>query len=271
MNPLTYQFFQNSIISGTLIATLLPLIGTIVLLRRMTFVADSFGHINMAGIAFSIFISSLIPSLANFSSIITFLWTVCAAILIEYLRDKYQNYKELSIAIVYSISIALMMIFLSLSGGYNSSLFSVLFGNINGVSSNELILIAVYTFFIYLIFAFNYRKILILALEEDYSKLYNVNVKFYKYLTMILISLAISLAIKTIGVLLVSSLMIIPLLAAGNISSTLKKTTIMGVIFTELSMILGIFISFYLNLPTSALIVLVAIAIYIISIKLKKD
>ncbi len=264
---LAYELFRHSLIAGVIIGVLLPLVGTIVLFRRMTFVADSFGHINMTGIAFAMFLTSIFPTIANFSFVIAVIWTILSAILIEFLRNKYKDYKELSITIVYSISIALMMIFLSLANGYNSSLFSILFGNINGINSYELIQIILWSVLILVLFKFNYKKILLLSLEEEYSKLYGVNVKYTKYLLMILIALSITIAIKTIGVLLVSSLMIIPLLTASNIANTLKSTTIFAIIFSEISMISGIYLSYYLNLPTSALIVLIAIIIYLFSFK----
>lgn len=271
LNLLSYDLFQNGLVAGAIIGLLLPIIGIVVLLRRMTFIADSFGHINMAGIALSILIASIFPSLVGFSTIITILWTILAAILIEFLRDKYKEYKELSITIVYSVSIALMMIFLSLSGGYNSSLFAVLFGNINGISRSDVLTITISAVVILIIVGLNYKSMLLLSLEEEYSKLYNVNVKRTKYLMMILIALTITIAIKAIGVLLVSSLIVIPLLAAGNVSRNLKQSLLWAILFTELSMILGIFSSYYLNLPTSAMIVIIAIVIYLVTVKFKRS
>ncbi len=270
LNLLSYDLFQNGLIVAIVIGFLLPLIGVAVLLRRMTFIADSFGHINMAGIALAILIASIFPNLAGFTGLVTVLWTIGAALLIEYLRETYTEYKELSITIVYSVSIALMMIFLSLSGGYNSSLFAVLFGNINGISNSGVITITVSSLIIIAIVGFNYKKMLLLSLEEDYAKLYNVPVKRTKYLMMVLIALSITIAIKAIGVLLVSSLIIIPLLAASNVSRNLRSSLLWAILFTEISMVVGIFSSFYLNLPTSAIIVLIAIIIYLISIKFKR-
>lgn len=266
LNLLSYDFIQNALLSSLAIGILLPTIGIIVLLRRMTFIADSFGHINMAGIAFAILLSSIIPTLANFQGIITIIWTIIMAILIEYLRERYADYKELSITIVYSLSIALMMIFLSLSGGYNSSLFSILFGNINGISDQTLIMIIISSIVIITIILIKRKQILLLSMEEDYAKLYGVNTKFMKYITMILIALGITIAIKAVGVLLVSSLIVIPILTAGNLANNLKRTWIYAIIITEFAMIIGIFGSYYLNAPTSALIVLICILLYLLSI-----
>lgn len=270
LNLLSYDLFQNALISGVIIGILLPIIGIVVLLRRMTFIADSFGHINMAGIALAILLASIFPIFTNMTGLITILWTVGAAILIEYLRDKYKDYKELSITIVYSVSIALMMIFLSLSGGYNSSLFAVLFGNINGISNSDVLSITISSIVILVIIGLNYKQMLLLSLEEDYAKLYSVQVKRTKYLMMIIIALTITIAIKAIGVLLVSSLIMIPLLAASNVSKNLKQTLLWAIVFTELAIICGIFSSYYLNLPTSAIIVLIAIIIYLATLFKRK-
>lgn len=266
LNILSYDFFQNALIVGMVIGVLLPIIGTIILLRRMTFIADSIGHINMAGIAFSIFLSSFIPILGNFTWLITILWTIGAAVLIEFLREKYKNYKELSITIVYSLSIAMMMIFLSSSSGYNTSLFSLLFGNINGISNSEVVYITISTTLITIIALLFHKQFLLLALEEDYSKLYKVNVKLFKYLTMIIVAIGITIAIKAIGVLLVSSLMIIPLLSASNWGNNLKQTLVIGIIITEFSIISGLFMSYFLNTATSAIIVIISIVIYAVSV-----
>lgn len=265
-NLLSYDFFQNGLIVGVLIGIILPVIGTIILLRRMTFIADSIGHINMAGIALSIFLSSFIPILANFTWLITIIWTICAGMLIEFLREKYKDYKELSITIVYSLSIAMMMIFLNSSSGYNSSLFSLLFGNINAITNQEVIYIGISTCIILAICGKLYKQFLLLALEEDYSKLYGVNVKFTKYLVMVIIAISITIAIKAIGVLLVSSLIVIPLLAASNWGNNLRQALIIGIGITEFSIISGLFLSFYLNVPTSAIIVICVVIIYGISI-----
>ncbi len=271
LNLLSYQMFQHAFIVGILLGILLPTVGIVVLLRRMTFIADSFGHINMAGIAFAIFISSIIPLAAGLQSAITIIWTICAAVIIEYLRERYRNYKELSITIVYSISIALMMIFMSLSGGYNSSLFSILFGNINGISQSQVITMVNTSVIILTLVGILYKKILLVSLEEEYARLYGINVTFIKYLTMIVIAVTITIAISAIGVLLVSSLITIPLLASGNIAKNLKQTYFISIAFTEISIILGILASYYLNLPTSGIIVLIAIIIYFISIKFKTE
>ncbi len=264
----SYGFMQNALISGFVIGILLPLIGVLVLSRRMVFLADSLGHINMSGLAFASFLGTISNIFAPYSFLIAIIWTILGAILIEYFRDKYKEYKEVSITIVYALSVALTMIFLNLSTGMNAGIFSILFGNINAISQNEVILIVIIAIIILIAFKLLYSKLMLLALEEEYLHLYGINPKLYRYLSMVVVTLVISIAIKVVGVLLVSSLLLIPLLSGARVAKNLKQTYIFTMLFTEISIISGIFIAYYINLSSSAVIVIISLLIYLIVMNL---
>lgn len=269
-NILNYEFIQNALLAAIMLSFVLPFVGVIVLLRRMTFIADSLGHVNMSGIAFTIFISSIIPSLVNVSFLIVIIWTIISALAIEYLRDKYKSYKEISITIVYTLAVALTMIFLSFSGGYKQSIFNILFGNINAISREQVYFIILFTIIILIFFKYNFKKLIIFSLEEEYVKMYGYNVNFLKYSSIIIVALTITLAIKIIGVLLVSSLITIPLLASSNLTNSLKKTINYCIIINLIIMVSGIFISYYFDISASAVIVLFSLFIYLFTLKSKK-
>ncbi len=260
----SYDFMQNALIAGFLIGILLPLIGVVILSRRMVFLADSLGHINMSGLALAGLLASTFSVLEAYSFIIALIWTVLGAILIEYVRDKYSEYKEVSITIVYTLSVALTMIFLNLSTGTTSGLFNVLFGNINAISRSEVVVMLIMSIVVLVLYKLIYSKLMLLSLEEEYLHLYGINPKLYRYVSMIVITLVISMAIKVVGVLLVSSLLLIPLLSGSRIAKTLKQTFIYTMIFTEVSILSGIVIAYYINLSTSAIIVLISLLIYVI-------
>lgn len=264
VNVLSYGFMQNALIAGFIIGILLPLIGVIILSRRMVFLADSLGHINMSGIALAGLLGSMFSVLIPYSFIIALVWTILGAILIEYVRDKYSEYKEVSITIVYTLSVALTMIFLNLSTGMSSGIFNILFGNINAISQTEVKVMFMIAIIVLIAFKFLYSKLMLLSLEEEYLHLYGINPKLYRYLSMVVITLVISMAIKVVGVLLVSSLLLIPLLSGSRVAKTLKQTFIYTIIFTEISIISGIIIAYYINLSTSAIIVLISLLIYVI-------
>lgn len=264
----SYGFMQNALIAGFIIGILLPLIGVLVLSRRMVFLADSLGHINMSGLAFASFLGTFSNVFAQYSFFIAVIWTILGAILIEYFRDKYKEYKEVSITIVYALSVALTMIFLNLSTGMNAGIFNILFGNINAISKSEVRLIVLIGIIVLIAFKFLYSKLMLLALEEEYLHLYGVNPKLYRYLSMVVVTLVISIAIKVVGVLLVSSLLLIPLLSGARVAKNLKQTYLFTMLFTEIAIISGIFIAYYVNLSTSAVIVIISLLIYLIVMNL---
>ncbi len=264
----SYGFMQNAIIAGFVIGILLPLIGVLVLSRRMVFLADSLGHINMSGLAFASFLATFSNVFASYSFFIAIIWTILGAILIEYFRDKYKEYKEVSITIVYALSVAMTMIFLNLSTGMNAGIFNILFGNINAISRSEVGFIVIIGIFVLIAFKFLYSKLMLLALEEEYLHLYGINPKLYRYLSMVVVTLVISIAIKVVGVLLVSSLLLIPLLSGARVAKNLKQTYLFTMLFTEIAIISGIFIAYYINLSTSAVIVVISLLIYLIVMNL---
>lgn len=262
---LSYDFMQNAIIAGLLIGMVTPIVGIFIILRRLTFIADSLGHINMAGIAFSMLVPSVIGSIVISNTVIVIVWTILCALLIELLRNKYSEYKEISIMIVYSLSVALTMVFLSLANGYNSSVFNILFGNINAISDSDIYMMVFLITSVLIYVVFKYKKILLFALDEEHAKLYGVKVEQMKYITMVIVAIIITLAIKVVGVLLVSSLVTIPILSAANLSKSLKQTLLYAFIITEISMVIGIFLGYFLNISTSAMIVITLLLFYLVS------
>lgn len=263
---LKYSFLQNSLFAGLILGVVLPIVGLIILLRKMPFIADALGHINMSSIAFLYLLNSFFAVSQFTSLIIVIMWSILGSILIEFLSQKYTHYKEVSIMLVYSIAISFTIIFLNMSTGFNDSFFNVLFGNINGISDTEVITIFIAAILIIITVFINYKKILIISIDNELAKLYGVKLKQTRYLIMILISLVITMAIKVLGVLLVSSLTLIPNLAAMKLAKSLKQAQIIAIIMTEISVVLGIIISYYLNVSSSAIIVLISVIIYAISV-----
>ena len=265
-----YEFIQNSLLVGILIGVILPLAGILVFMRRMSFISDSIGHVNMSGIAFVLLVATILPGAEKYTFVIALVYTVLGAVLIEYLRTKFVNYREVSIMIVYSFSVALTMIFLNLSTGYSSSLFAILFGNINAITRSDLLFIFILSILSIVIFIKYFKEFILLGLEENYIKMYGINTVYIRYLFITVVTVVIAISITAVGVLLVSSLMIIPLITSINFAQNLKQTVIYSIIITEFSVLFGIVAGIYLDVSTSAVIVVITIILYIISLIIKK-
>ncbi len=261
-NIVSYDFMQNALISGVFLSVVLAVVGLHLVTHRLTFIADTLGHINMGGVALTYLLAPVI-ALSLFSSLLIIMtWSILGGVLIEYLRSKYKDNKEVAILIVYAMAIALTMIFLNLSTSANTGFLNLLFGNINAISNQEVIVVVVFSIVILIVMQLINKKLFIIAFDQEVSELYGVKYTFYRYLFIILVTITTTLAIKILGVLLVSSMMIIPNLSAINLSKNLKQTKYFAIILTEISMIFGIFMAYFLNLSASAVIVIVAIVIY---------
>lgn len=261
---LSYGFMQNALIVGLVLSVILPVVGIIVYLRKIIFLSDTLGQVSLAGASFAVFLSTTLSININ-NDIVIILWTIIGAVFIQYLIDKIKNYQEVSLMITHSAAICLVMILLSQSGGYSSTIFSLLFGNIVGVTSDYVILITIVSAIVLCVLTILYKKILMTILDPQQSQLRGINPTLYKYLTIVLVSVIISLAIKVVGVMLVATMLSLPILVSNLISRSLKQTVILSMIVCLISFNGGIIISFYYNISGSAIIVLMALMLYLLT------
>lgn len=261
----SYNFMQFAMIVGLILGICLPIVGVIVYLRKIIFLSDTIGQISLTGASFGVFISSTVSNLVvnNFWMIIIF--TIIGAIFIQFLNDKIKGNQEISLLITHSIAISLVMIFLSLAKNYGANLFNILFGNINSISAQDVMIIASLSIIVISLLLVKWRTIILVFVDEVSAKLRGINVTFYKYFTTILISVMIALAVKVVGVLLVATMLALPIVSASLFSSNLKKVVLMSIVMAIISFEGGIMSSYVFDLPASALIVFISLLELIIS------
>lgn len=261
----SYNFMQFAMIVGLILGICLPIVGVIVYLRKIIFLSDTIGQISLTGASFGVFISSAVSNLVvnNFWMIIIF--TIIGAIFIQFLNDKIKSNQEISLLITHSIAISLVMIFLSLAKSYGANLFNILFGNINSISAQDVMIIASLSIIVISLLLVKWRTIILVFIDEVSAKLRGINVTFYKYFTTILISVMIALAVKVVGVLLVATMLALPIVSASLFSSNLKKVVLMSIVMAIISFEGGIMASYVFDLPASALIVFISLLELIIS------
>lgn len=265
VNMFSYNFMQFAMIVGLILGICLPIVGVIVYLRKIIFLSDTIGQISLTGASFGVFLSSTVSNLVvnNFWMIIIF--TIIGAIFIQFLNDKIKSNQEISLLITHSIAISLVMIFLSLAKSYGANLFNILFGNINSISAQDVMIIASLSIIVISLLLVKWRTIILVFIDEVSAKLRGINVTFYKYFTTILISVMIALAVKVVGVLLVATMLALPIVSASLFSSNLKKVVLMSIVMAIISFEGGIMASYVFDLPASALIVFISLLELIIS------
>lgn len=268
---LSYQFMQVALLVGTLLAIIIPLIGTNLVFKRLSMTGDALSHTSLAGVAIGL--------LAGFNPIISaMIISVISALIIEFIRKKFQKYSEISLAIVLSVGVGLAGLLSSWTPASNFD--SYLFGSIVAISDVELfITIALFVIVILYFFLF-YKEILFISYNENSAKISGVPVNFVNFSYTVISALTIAIATKTIGALLVSSLIVIPVATSLQIAKSYKGTIFISVLISLFSVLSGIIISFYFDLKPGGTIVLVSVLILAITmitkpiikkIKMKKN
>ena len=256
-----YSFLRYALITGLIMGAIAPIIGSFVVIRRLSFIADTLSHFSLAGLSIGIFLINVM----NFVFIgdpiyLAMIFSVIGALIIEVLRGFYQNYKEISMPIVMSLGTALSGLFISL-GGSSTSVFSYLFGSILTVGDDYLLIIIIVTVISLSLLIIFYKEMVMISFDEAYAKLLGIKVGRFQFVSTLILAVVVSLSIATVGVLLVSSLMIIPVAAAMKIGKSFKNTLFIAVLFSETSIIGGLWISYELDIPSGAAIVLFNITI----------
>ena len=258
---LSYGFMQRAFLAGIIIAVVCPAIGIFLVLRRMSMIGDTLSHVALAGVA-----GGMLGGIYPVYSALGF--SVLSALAIEKLSKEYAQYKELSVAIILSAGIGLATIFISL-GNSNSAIFSYLFGSIGLVSKQDVLIIFILGFFIFISILFFYRSLFYIAFDEEAAGLAGVPVKWVNLYFTVLVAMTIAISMRIVGVLLVSSLMIIPVATSLQIVGAFRQTFAYSILFGILSVLVGLFVSFYADLAPGGTIVISSIFILIVVILIR--
>ncbi|ASA95446.1 MULTISPECIES: metal ABC transporter permease [Anoxybacillus] len=266
-----YEFLQNAFVVGILIGFIAPLLGVFIVVRRLSLIADALSHVTLAGIAASLLVQKKFFTFATLNPIyIGMAFSVVGSLFIEKLRTVYKHYQELAIPIILSGGIGLSVIFISLADGFNTDLFSYLFGSVSAVSRTDVWTISVIFFIVLTVIFLFYKEWFILSFDEEYAQASGVKVKSLHFVFIVLVALVIAASMRIVGILLVSSLMTLPVAASIRIAKGFKQALWFSVLFGEFAVIVGLFLSYYLNLAPGGTIVLLAVCILIGSIMWKK-
>lgn len=266
-----YHFLQNTFLAGILIGLIAPLIGSFIVVRRLSLIADALSHVTLSGIAISLFLSSKLSVLAGLNPLyIGTGFSVLGSVLIERLRGVYRHYEELAIPIIMSGGIGIGLIFISVAGGYNVDLMNYLFGSVSAVSQADLWLILGIAVIVAAVILLLYKELFLLSFDEEYAKVSGIPAKTIHLLFMVLIALVISAAMRIVGIMLVSALITLPVAASIRISRGFKQTILFSVLFGEISVLGGLVTAFYLNLPPGGTIVVISIVILLLAVYMKR-
>jgi zinc transport system permease protein len=266
-----YEFLQNAFLTGILIGVLAPLLGVFIVVRRLSLIADALSHVTLAGIAASLLIENKFTMLAGLNPLyMGMVFSVGGSLFIEKLRGVYKQYQELAIPIIMSGGIGLGVIFISLANGFNTDLYSYLFGSVSAVSRTDLWVILVISILVILVIILLYKELFLLSFDEEHAKASGIPAKSIHFIFIVMVALVIAASMRIVGILLVSSLMTLPVAASIRIAKGFKQTIFLSVLFGEVSVLGGLFTAYYLDLAPGGTIVMLAVLILIMAIFYKK-
>ncbi len=262
-----YEFLQNAFVSGMLIGIIAPLLGVFIVVRRMSLIADALSHVTLAGIAASLLLEKKVMAFTGLNPIyFGMAFSVVGSLFIEKLRTVYKHYQELAIPIILSSGVGISVIFISLADGFNTDLFSYLFGSVSAVSRTDLFVIIIVAITVITIIFFLYKELFLLSFDEEHASASGIHAKWIHFIFILIVALVIAASMRIVGILLVSSLMTLPVAASIRIAKGFKQTIFFSVLFGELSVIIGLFLAYYLDLAPGGTIVVLSVIILILAI-----
>lgn len=258
-----YDFMVRAFIAGLIIAILAPTIGTFLVIKRYSLLADTLAHVSLFGVAMGLLVG-VNPIITSIGA------STIAALGIDRLRRVRKIFGESVLALFLSGGLAASLIVFGLAKGLNAGIFSYLFGSIATVSSPDLYLIGIFGFCILIFIILLFKRLFIMAYDEELSQANGLPVGFLNLILMIFAAITISLSMRIVGALLVGALMVVPVLTATQFGQSFVKTFAYSLIFSLLSVICGLFASFYLGLPSGAAIVAMALIFFVLSLLVNK-
>jgi zinc transport system permease protein len=252
---LQYEFMQRALISGIAISISCSLIGLFLILKRFSLFGDAVAHVAFGGIALGLFLKSNPIWVSLIVSII-------GALAVIKLNSSKRIYSDSSISILLSLGLAMGVILISLSGGFSIDITSYLFGSILLVNIEETSSTIILSIIVIVFVTLYYKKLIYLVFNEEQALVNGINTVVLNILLITLATIAIVMSIRLIGILMVSSLLIIPNVSSLLLGYGFKKTILFSICFSLTSVILGIILAYEWNITPSGMIVITSAGIF---------
>ncbi|MEY8391374.1 metal ABC transporter permease [Lachnospiraceae bacterium] len=252
---LQYDFMKYAFFAILIITPLFGFVGTMIVNRKMAFFSDALGHSALTGIAVGVVLG------VNNASISMVVFAVIFALLLNQISSRVSASTDTVISVFSSCSIALGLAILS-QGGNFSKYSSILVGDILSITPAEIWYLAGMFAVVLVFWAFGFNKLLAVSLNRTLAKSRRIPVCWMENLFAVLTALIVMVSIKWIGILIINALLILPAAASANISQNMREYHFFSVLFSMFSGILGMLVSYYVNVATGPTIVILASIIY---------
>src|SRR6267142_1099330 len=260
---LQFGFMQRAFAAGAVMAVVCPLIGVFPVPRRLSLIADTLAHVALAGVALGLLVGAS-PVLG------ALVVTVAGALGMERLRSRGALQGDAALAVFLSGGFALAVVLISLARGFNADLFAILFGSILTVTSGDVWLIAALGAVVTVAIGGFYKQLLAITLHEDLARTSGVPVGALNLLLTVLTALTTVVAMRMVGVLLVSAMIVIPALTGFALGRSFHTATAIAIVMALASVAIGLTAAYYLRLAAGGAVVLTALFIFALASMLRR-
>ena len=259
VEPMQYGFMQRALLVSALAATACGVVGTFVVLRGMAFLGDAIAHSALTGMAaaflfgVNIFLGALI-------------WAVPASLGISLVSRRAGIRLDAIIGVLFAGGFAVGIILINVSENYAGDLLSILFGDVLGASWNDVLAVGLLAGGVLLVVRFLYKELVFTTYDVAVAEASGLPVRFLEYLLPLLVALTTVAALKTVGNVMVMSLLVVPAVTGSLLARRLASMMVATVGAALAAVVIGLYLSFHLNLPTGPAIVVVSVALLLVTL-----
>ena len=253
--------FRNAFLAAFLISVLCGVVGSFVVVKRISLMSGGISHAAFGGIGLGYFLRISDPLIAAIP------FSVLSAIGIGVLSRRAKMSEDISIGIFWAFGMALGILLVNMTPGYAPNLLGFLFGNILLVSPDDIIMMLTLDIFVLVLISLFYEEFLAISFDEEFAKIVGIHADFFNTLLLVIIAISIIVMIKVVGVILVIAMLIIPAAICKQFTNSMKILMISSIFASLFLTITGLWLSFIYNVPSGATIVLISsCAFFLISL-----
>lgn len=254
---LSYDFFRNALLGSLFASIACGIIGAYIVVRRLVFISGGITHASLGGIGLGFYfgVNPIVSAM---------IFSILSAFGIEWLSSRQEVREDSAIAVLWSLGMAIGIIFIYLKPGFAPNLSDYLFGNILTITVSDIVLLAVLSFILFIVFLLFGQIILFSAFDTDFARTRKLPVSFIKYTMMAFIAITIVLSIRLVGIVLLMSILTVPQMTANLFTSNFNKMILLSVLFGFAGCVAGLFLSALLDVPSGVFIIFVQIIVFLL-------
>lgn len=267
---LGYPYMQRAYLAAVCIGVIGPLVGTFLVHRELSMLADTLAHTAFAGVAVGLFLNTVL-SLSLSPLLTAMIVAIGTALIVELLIDHAEAYSDTSLAIVLTTGFALGSVLITMTdGGIAVGIDAYLFGSLSTVSKENVGLLVVMGLLISGLVTVAYRPLLYVTVDAAAARAARINVRLYKRLMVVLTALVVVSAMQIMGVILVAAMLVVPVATAGFVAQSFKQSILLAILAAEFAVLSGVTLAYVYGIAAGGSIVLSAATLYVITLIMMK-